>query len=406
MTNIKFCFLAIFFLLLFFLFLPAINFQQSIVHAQAFGTGHDVIKPVEKLWLMSRNLSYLIIIIVFVVVGIMIMMRKKINPQTVISIQAALPGLVIALILITFSFFIASLIIDLAFILAQIFGIAVIVALTGQDIVKSSGIITDILNNKNLFTHFTDFLISGGDLGGTAGTIGDVIKPIFDAEWPKLILAFIVNTLFSSASFTSAGGGIAGIITQIPRIIGVSSSFFAPDKAVSLVVFIILFIALLSAMFKLFLGLIGAYVAIVLNTILGPFLILFSAVPGKGNSITQWVQGLLANVLIFPAVFGIFVLAAAILNVQQSWGFSSNSVGAFNQPLPLFGGLPENFIRYILAYGMLLASPGIPDYIRQLLGSAQPQQLSQAVTQSTGAGTSGVGALGSRIGNIFKRPKP
>lgn len=405
MPNIKYCFLVTFLLLLFFLFLPATNFQQSVVHAQIFGTGYDVIKPVEKLWEMSRNLSYLVMIIVFVVVGIMIMMRKKINPQTVINIQTALPGLVIALILITFSFFIASFIIDLAFILAQLFGIAVIAALAppGTDAVTN---ITNILNNKNLFNHFTDFLISGGDLGGAAGTIGDIIKPIFDAEWPKLILAFIVNSLAGPSLISGSGSGVVGFITQIPRIIGIGSSIFAPDKAVSLLIFIILFIALLSAMFKLFLSLVGAYVSIILNTIFGPFLILFSAVPGKGGSITQWIQGLVANVLIFPAVFGIFVLAAAILNVQQSWGFSSNSVGVFNQPLPLFGGLPEQFIRYILAYGMLLASPGIPDYIRQLLGSAQPQQLSQAVTKSTDAGTAGVGTIGSRVANIFKKRTP
>ena len=76
--------------------------------AQVGGSGSGVLSPILKLWEVSRNISYVFMIIVFVVIGLMVMFRNKINPQTVITAQAALPGLVIGLIMITFSYFLAA----------------------------------------------------------------------------------------------------------------------------------------------------------------------------------------------------------------------------------------------------------------------------------------------------------
>lgn len=78
-------------------------------HAQVGGSGSDVLAPIFKLWEVSRNISYLFMIVIFIVVGLMVMFRQRLNPQTVVSIQMALPGLVIGLVAITFSYFLASL---------------------------------------------------------------------------------------------------------------------------------------------------------------------------------------------------------------------------------------------------------------------------------------------------------
>src|SRR3989344_4417049 len=93
---------------------------KSALAQNVAGSGAGIIQPVIQLWQVIRNLAYLAFILVFLSVGFMIMFRSKINPQTVISVQAALPGLVIGLILITFSYFIAALIIDLAFVGVQL----------------------------------------------------------------------------------------------------------------------------------------------------------------------------------------------------------------------------------------------------------------------------------------------
>ncbi|MFA6981462.1 MAG: hypothetical protein WC243_00315 [Patescibacteria group bacterium] len=55
-------------------------------------------------WKIMRNLAYGIVSVSMIIVGIMIMMRRKINPQTVVTVQSALPRLIMVLVLITFSF--------------------------------------------------------------------------------------------------------------------------------------------------------------------------------------------------------------------------------------------------------------------------------------------------------------
>lgn len=349
--------IAISFILLTLFVLP------NVAHAQVGGTGAEVIRPVEKLWQVSRNISYLVLTIVLMVIGLMVMLRARINPQTVIGLQQALPGVVIALVGITFSYFIASLIIDMAFLLAQALGIVVLVGVASPtpSVADAQLIITGILNTRNLLTFFGEFVVRP-ELAVAADTIGRaVIEPLVRT------VPVIGNTL--------------GSIPFIGSIIG------APLAAV------ILFITLVNAFFNLFFGLVTAYVNIIVSVILGPFLIMASAIPGRGGNLMNWMRGLLGNVLIFPAVFGAFVLVAALLGYEQPWRFGAGGVptaiGPFNQPLPLFSNLDTNFVRYILAYGIILASPGIPDLVRNLVGGAAvPQQLGQAVgaAQKTGQG--------------------
>lgn len=57
-----------------------------------------------SLWRIVRNMAYALMAIIMVIVGIMIMTRKKINPQTMVSVQYAIPKVIIALVLITFSY--------------------------------------------------------------------------------------------------------------------------------------------------------------------------------------------------------------------------------------------------------------------------------------------------------------
>lgn len=78
------------------------TFGESIMNT--FGIG---------LWKTMRNLSYVLFVLMLVMFGFMVMFRYKINPQTVITVQAALPRVVINLLLITFSYPIGALAIDL-----------------------------------------------------------------------------------------------------------------------------------------------------------------------------------------------------------------------------------------------------------------------------------------------------
>jgi len=77
-------------------------FGQALAQTPVYsGPFLDMILAV---WKLTRNLAYGILAIVMVVIGIMITTRKKINPQLVVSAQTALPRVIIALVLITFSY--------------------------------------------------------------------------------------------------------------------------------------------------------------------------------------------------------------------------------------------------------------------------------------------------------------
>lgn len=372
-------------------------------HAQVGGVGNAVINPIVKLWQLSRNISYIALVIVLLVIGLMIAFRQRINQQTVVGAQQALPGVALALVLITFSYFIVALMIDFAFVISQLFGIVILSSLgsppaapgaAANPISDAARVVQTEILNRNIFNMFTDFILSGTNpmqnLIDAAGNIGASIVQIFNTPGPSAINIGPISIGYGRLALVvlvglvglAAGGPIGAAITS-------ASATIAPEFAVGILLFLLLLFGLLYSMAQLFLRLIGAYVAIVLNTIFGPFLILFSAVPGRGNILTQWLRGLSANILIFPVTFGMFVLVAAILNVSSVPWYINNATGLFAQPLPLLGGLTEQFLRFILAYGILIASPGIPDLIHQIIAPTPT-----AITQATQAGIqAGMGAI-------------
>ncbi|MCX6726109.1 MAG: hypothetical protein NT052_02230 [Candidatus Shapirobacteria bacterium] len=97
--------------------------QPTFAVANSFNS-FTAMEPLQKIWTKFRDFSYIIFAIILVAMGFAIMFRVKISPQAVITIQSALPKVVIALILITFSYAIVGLILDISlFINSAISGI-------------------------------------------------------------------------------------------------------------------------------------------------------------------------------------------------------------------------------------------------------------------------------------------
>lgn len=86
----------------------------------AEGVGMSAIQAYSDIWKLFRDISYMLLVVFLIVIGFMVMFRTKLNPQTVISVENALPKIVITLILITFSFAIAGFLIDLMYIITSI----------------------------------------------------------------------------------------------------------------------------------------------------------------------------------------------------------------------------------------------------------------------------------------------
>ncbi len=117
--------------------------------ALAQGIGFSGLSPLLGLWRGFRNIAYGFLILVMVGIGFAVLFRTKIDPRTVISIQNALPRVIVTLILITFSYAIVGLLIDLMYL-----SIFLIVA------VFNGALPTPIKDLSTVLTQYT-----GGSLG-------------------------------------------------------------------------------------------------------------------------------------------------------------------------------------------------------------------------------------------------
>ena len=308
-------------------------------YAQKGTIGYDILEPVLNLWRQFRNASYVGFIIVFVIVGFMIMFRAHISPQAVATIQDSLPRIVIALILVTFSFAIAGLMIDLMFLILNI----------AINILDLSGRADTIFNQSVIG------VIWGGwnEIFGTVyESIDRIIKTVVDIPaLGKLIGIF--------------GGAIAGIIIAI---------------------------AVLFIMFKIFFMLLMAYAMIIILTIFAPFFFLFQALPGQ-NGAGAWFRQMAAQVSVF-AIVGIMILLAGKIAGITAFGGSGVPIDPSSEQvrkLPLLtGGIPTDAITGLIAIGFLLMTPEAANLAKNIMGAKGP-----------GFGGAGMSTVGAAAGVVY-----
>ena len=174
------------------------------VYAQSSTTGFAALQPVQALWSVFRNISYIGFVIVFVIMGFMIMFRAHISPQAVATVQDSIPRIIIALVLVTFSYAIAGLLIDVMFLVLNIF----IRALEGAG------------------------LLTGGDFVFTENVFGIIFNSwggVFDAVF-KSVKTVIDQVLDINAALDAVisffGGTIAGLVIGIAMLFIMFRIFF------------------------------------------------------------------------------------------------------------------------------------------------------------------------------------
>ena len=295
--------------------------------AYAQTVGQKALHPILEVWKTFRDATYLIFVLIFIILGFMIMFRRKIDPQTVIGIQQAIPRIVVTLLLITFSYAIVGFMVDLMQLSINLIVNTVRVQFTNlppEDINK--------LYSENIF---------------------NIIAPIAKSE----ILAGIVGSTLHFSGISEFGEGI-------PQVIGAVS------------VWAIFGLAGFFIMFKIFFMLLSAYVAIVLNAVLAPLRLLTVAIPG-GGGVGSWLKDLISNILVFPTTF-ILILLAAVFQASATtasgkaidfgdWQINQNLISGFDWAPPLIGSKWGPAVGPLIAYGILFAIPIINKQIQQML---------------------------------------
>jgi hypothetical protein len=335
-------------------------------YAQEEGFGFNAMARIRPIWTAFRNISYVFFVLILVFIGFAIMFRVKINPQTVISLQSALPKIVIALILITFSYAIVGLMIDLMLVFS---GLITNLFIGGEGVMRSISGVPEIMAEISAF-------------------VGRL------APNNPVIAMNLANGLF----FT-----LAVVVSLVAAII------LGP---ISWLVAIIAIILILIAVLRCVWTMLKAYAMIIVSLIFAPLQILIGTLPGS-DAISSWFRGLIGNIAVFPAMLAMFYIAAYLmlsgvaeiftdptkLIVSLVSGWIPGAAGILTPVLVLnsFEGF-WNYISFLLlpiiGLMILLMAPKVTDMINSFL-AGKPFEFGAALGQAFGP-ASAAGRFGMR----------
>ena len=344
---------------------------KLVPEAKAQGFGFSAANPVLTIWRVSRNITYTLLVLVVIVMAFMIMFRVKISPQVVISVQSALPKVVITIILITFSYAIAGFLIDLMYVVLGL--LSLFVAQSGLSSHNSIQIFNSLAREQGVFS-----------------------------------MLFVYWLLFISAAISSIFSG---------NIASAAVSIF-------LTIFAILSIVLLLFFFvKIIILLLKTYVMIMLSIIIGPVQILLGAVsPGVGG-FGAWLRTMASHLAVYPVVALLFMLALLFLNgavpdaiystLSPSAPFGFNTGGLQGNPWDppfTFGTVAGADILWIvLSFAIIALIPKTAEIIQGVI-SGKPFPYGTAIGEAFGPAKYGAITYGYRTAEVLQRggelPRP
>lgn len=237
------------------------------------GTGFTGLSPLLPLWKAFRNIAYMLFAIAFVLYGLMIMFRIRIDGKTAASITLAIPKLITTLLLITFSYAIVGFLVDISTVITAL----LIDVLRVGGIIKdpANGFIVNVSGQKGPFSSFFINFVSG-----------------------LIVSPFVVFNLII--------GGLAGVITAG---ISIGISMIPP---IALLLSMVIFFSIGWSYFKLITKLFQSYISIIVSLIFSPLILLGNILPGS-KSFSDWMRTLIGNLATFPAVSFLLVLSYALM---------------------------------------------------------------------------------------------
>lgn len=357
------------------------------------GNGFGGLAPLLGVWTAMRNLVYLLFVLVFIILGLGVMFRIQIDPRAVLSIQNQLPKVVIALVLVTFSYAIAGFLIDMMYLSLYL----IINIFQAQGLETSTSLATNPIN-------------AAGGLGGVGGIafdaskgIASVMTSLFDGTFGTFFKG-IINSIFGTIMGAGAGAGIGALGGPIGAVVGgliggaifgIGSTFGilpGPEPftiVVGAIAWLIIVIALFSALFRLWFTLLKTYVYILINVTFAPIWIAFGLFPGSSLSFGNWIRSLVSNLAAFPLVLVLFSLGRTL---QE--GFANSGSNAF---VPPYVGDPGNMSVFgsLIGMGMILLAPEAVNMTKAAL-KAPESKFTSSIGRSLGVGQGVVGkGLGS-----------
>lgn len=358
----------------------------SEVHAATtVGFGYTALQSIQHMWVATRNFAFAFFVIAAIVIAFMIMFRIKISPQVVISVQSALPKIVIALILVTFSYAIAGFLIDLMYVVIGFFSLFLPGFIT-------AGTGTDSFTAVKAFNWMTLGPMSAGIIGG--------------------ILAYL---LFFGITLLATIGAVG----QVSALAGLGVAIGTGALGVVLIIgVVILLIVAIIFSFKIWWSLLKAFAMVILLTIAAPLQIAVGViVPNFGFG--AWLKSFLSQLSTF-VVTGLLMFLSYVFLVQAwvvtfaGWGNSIQQllfqIGASSTDViqagassaawpPLLGGGGQSAGIALLFAGVSFVIftliPKASEIVQSFI-TGKPFAYGNAIGEATGV----VGGVGSTAMNI------
>lgn len=383
-----------------------IEIEEPEEEVEDNSSGYNYLKDtiqLDEIWSRSLNIVYVLYVLIFIIVGFMIMFRKKLQGNVTVTFSRALPNLIISLILATFSFAIVGFMMDLGKVTMNVSKSIF------SDIYKdintnpsnpvnyeiietksvwglANGIYTKTNSDKGLSTALQKVPLVGDALDrlitGNGETIGGGLTrgALYGLTYTwinKALRPLIQETDPSQAVDAEATGGIIfaeGTVELLAPLVfvaewslkalflnlGVASTYLLLGQILKILVIIVI---CFYAAFKVFIALLTTYLKLFGNVILAPFQMLMGAIPGNTNQITNWFKSVTANCLIPTAIFVVINASAAI----SASIYDPSKFNFFSNGGVLWPDIIISFRSIIVIAGYLFAA-SMPKIINGALG--------------------------------------
>lgn len=294
------------------------------------GSGYELLQPIQSFWGWAVTLSYSFMIIVILIVSLGLMFRARLDGKNQVKLQNAIPGIVMAMVLIPLTYPISGLFID---------------AIT---------IGTNVIH---------DFVFNDAGPGGAvyrndgAGSQGqfDEGRGLYADDWR--INFFNARTLVGIGSLQAAlentsacSGGTdpgstapdidcnglyvsSGVFSAVDGLLGIFGSSFG--KLISGIIYLVFTIITIWTSLRIGWKLFKQLLTLVLYPLIFPFIATTLAIPGQGNKLVMETLKRLANAsLHFIVTYGMFLLAI-VFTAPSFASNMTNGIGVSSYVPPL-----------------------------------------------------------------------
>ncbi len=374
----------------------------------AQGIGFSGLQPLAPLWRLMRDTALLLIVLVVVIIGFLIMFRFKISAQTVVTLENSLPRIVIALILIVFSFPIAGFLIDLMYVVTAL--AVSLIASNGVHNINAANYHQNLFGGNtgtlfNLVLWNSDALNIGPALFAIMPTAVNIIfrVSLIGFFWVAISKGWLPNPISEALK---SNDPVVGTLLRliVSTILALVFSVLAPI----LLSLIIIVLTGLAVFVRIFIMIFKSYIKLLLRILFSPMILMIDAFPGR-KMFSSWVKNIVGDLLVVPITVIMAMFSTIIVNLPSG-------SGTLWQP-PFIYTEPARAIYVLVGMGMLYAIPNIHKMAKQFIGiKEQPSGLGLGLFLGgiTGLGSAATGQLGkfhtvgmsaSMLGKFIKDPK-